>query len=198
MQFVHRLSTFTALLLLVACSGGPATPTALPFDAVRPIQPTPAYANSTQFRLATPEFNKALATNREPFTSTQLVEAPQTTPQQSMLVTTQPPSALGIARGGAALLDQPGGGILLQLPAGEIVTVTGKSADGHYLAAYTNEGIVGWVAAAELTLYGADDLVVVDNTAGPGPIATLVAEAMQPVRVLETLVATPMSVTSDE
>jgi hypothetical protein len=103
----------------------------------------------------------------------------------------QTPSALGIVRGGAALLDRPGGTALHSLPAGAVVTVTGKTADGRFLAAYSDDGIAGWIGAGQVTLFGADDLVVVEESAGPGPIATLVAGAMQPVTVLETLVVTP-------
>ena len=103
----------------------------------------------------------------------------------------QTPSALGIVRGGASLLNRPGGSVLSSLPAGAVVTVTGKTADGQFVAAYTDDGMAGWISAGQLTLFGADDLVVVEESAGPGPIATLVAEAMQPVTVLETLVATP-------
>jgi hypothetical protein len=42
-----------------------------------------------------------------------------------------------------------------------------------------------------VTLFGADGLLVVAEAAGPGPLATLITEAMQPVTVLETLAATP-------
>jgi hypothetical protein len=182
------------LAMLAACGGGPATPTPLPPDVARPIQPTPAYGNSTQFTLATPivpvTFSVSLSGTLTPTQATSLLFA-ASTPRTLATLAPQTPSALGIATGGATLLAQPDGQVLSRLPVGEVVTVTGKTADGRYLAAYTNAGAAGWVAAGQLTLYGADDLVVVEEAAGPGPIATLLAEAMQPVKVLETLVATP-------
>jgi hypothetical protein len=119
------------------------------------------------------------------------VVTPAAAPRVPPILTPQTPSAIGIATAGATLLEQPGGGVVRHLALGEVATVTGQSADGRYLAAYTNDGATGWVAAGQLTLYGATDLVVVTVAAGPGPIATLLAEAMQPITVLETLVATP-------
>jgi hypothetical protein len=182
-------------MMLMACGGGPATPTPLPPDVARPVQPTPAYGNSTQFTLATPTVPTAFAISAgATLTQTQL-EGESSLPVSVLrtlpTLAPQTPSALGIATGGATLLDQPGGQVLLQLPVGEIVTVTGKTADGRYLAVYTNAGDAGWIATRQLALYGADDLMVVEAAAGPGPIATLLAEAMQPVKVLDALVATP-------
>ena len=81
--------------------------------------------------------------------------------------------------------------MIAALPAGEIVTVTGKTADGGFVAVYTNAFAVGWVATNSLTLYAAEDLTVVDRALEPGPVATLMAEAMATVQVLDQVVATP-------
>jgi hypothetical protein len=108
-----------------------------------------------------------------------------------LLPVQQNPSALGIAASGATLFDQPGGTAIATLAAGATATVTGKSADGRYLAAYLDDGQAGWINADQLTLFGADDLIVVAESVGPGPVATLLAEAMQPVQVLDTLMSTP-------
>jgi hypothetical protein len=107
------------------------------------------------------------------------------------IVFAPPPSALGIVTGGAPLWDQPDGTVVATLPAGEIVTVTGLGADGRFVAVYTNAFAVGWVARGSLTLYGAEDLTVVDQALEPGPVATLIAEAMATVQVLDRVVVTP-------
>jgi len=174
------------MVLLTACGGGPGTPTAIPASVVRPEQPTPVYGQATTFNLvptlaATVEANGVVA--EAPVAS---VAQPVPTTREPMaralvLPMVQTPSALGIATGGATLLDQPNGRALVNLPAGAAVTVTGKSADGRYLAAYTNTGVAGWVSAGQLLLFGGDDLIVVDAAPDPGPIATLIAQAMQPV-----------------
>jgi hypothetical protein len=156
---------------------------------VRPDQPTPVYGQATTFNLA-PTVAATVESNgivdEAPVVAT--ASAAQPAPTMSEQITRslvlpmlQTPSALGIATGGATLLEQPNGRALVNLPAGAAVTVTGKSADGRYLAAYSNEGVAGWVPAGQLLLFGGDDLIVVESTAGPGPIATLIAQAMQPV-----------------
>ena len=48
-------------------------------------------------------------------------------------------------------------------------------------AVFTDVGETGWVDAGAVTLFGGDDLLVVEYPIGPGPIATLIAEAMAPV-----------------
>jgi hypothetical protein len=188
------LSSCTALVLLLAgCAGGRPTATPLPPDVARPMQPTPVYANATVFSLASPPPAIVATPAAEPlpgFPGDGGEHVAAATPLASVLWP-QPPSALGIVRGGASLLARPGGNALSSLPAGAVVTVTGKTVDGQFVAAYTDDGIAGWISAGQLTLLGADDLVVVEESAGPGPIATLLAEAMQPVTVQETLVATP-------
>jgi hypothetical protein len=91
-----------------------------------------------------------------------------------------PPSAMGVATGGATIFDQPGGAVVGSLPAGGTITVTGRSQDGAWLAVYTNDAISGWVSAGALRLFGADDLETVTNALSPAPVATMIAEAMIP------------------
>ena len=75
----------------------------------------------------------------------------------------------------------PGGTQIGSLPAGATVTITGKSADGNAYAVFGHDAVTGWLAASAVAVYGGDDLIVVDFSLGPGPIATLMAEAMVPV-----------------
>lgn len=185
---------FGALLLLAACGQGRATPTPLPPDVVRPVQPTPVYGGAAQFNLATPEMPAVRATPpATPAVSIAPSLALVATPFQPGFAALfdQPPSGLGIVTGGAALLEQPGGRTVATLPAGEIVTATGKSADGRFVAVYTNAFVVGWVATGQLMLYGVDELEIVEAAPDPAPVATLMAEVMAPVQVLDMLVTTP-------
>jgi hypothetical protein len=182
------LLLFGPLLLLAACGQARATPTPLPSDVVRPVQPTPHYGGAAQFSLATPEAPAIIATTPVA-PSMPLVATPFSLGFAALF--DQPPSGLGIVTGGAALLEQPGGRSVASLPAGEIVTVTGKSSDDRFVAVYTNAFVVGWVATGQLTLYGADELEIVETAPNPVPLATLMTEVMAPVQVLDGLVATP-------
>lgn len=198
LRYLQYAITFCTLALLItACGRDRVTPTPIPASVVRPVQPTPVYGQSRIFRLETPQGEALLITPAPVAPATPPALPPLTpVPSQPMLPIAQNPSALGIATGGATLLDQPGGSALVGLPAGATVTVTGKAADGRYLAAYVDDGQAGWISASQLTLFGGDDLIVVTESLGPGPVATLLAEAMQPVRVLDQLVVTPTATPS--
>lgn len=195
----ERLGWFISLGLaigLAACGGERTTPTPIPADAVRPEQPAPVYAASTAFTLATPV--GALPTVTLMSTDIPTVSdaaTPIALPQALDLAALQPPpTGLGIVRGGASLLATPNGAAVAQLPAGTVVTLTGKSADGMWMAAYTEEGASGWLAANRLTLFGVETLTVVTEAVGPGLAATLVAEAMTPLTmplITLTLTITP-------
>jgi uncharacterized protein YgiM (DUF1202 family) len=92
----------------------------------------------------------------------------------------QPPSAMGIATGGATILDTPGGSAVGSVPGAGTVTVTGRSADGNWLAVYTDDATSGWVPAGALVIYNAGVLTTVDEPFSPGPVATLIADALIP------------------
>lgn len=180
---------------VAACAGEQATPTPIPASAVRPEQPAPVYAASMAFTLATPV--AALPTVAIiPPDATPAIAA-TSLPSLSMLDLTAfqpPPTGMGIVRVGTSLVATPGGVTVVQLPAGAVVTLTGKSADGGWVAAYTEEGGSGWLAVNRLTLFGAETLTVVSEAVGPGLAATLVAEAMAPMTmptITLTLTITP-------
>ncbi len=165
----------------MAACGGPqiATPTAIPAEITVPDQPAPIYADdATRFTLVTPappvfaNVDSALGSDG----SSGLMARPVV-----KLPYEQRPSALGVVRGGAALRDAPDGAQIGSAPAGGTVTITGKSDDGRTYAVFDHDGLAGWLAASAVTVYGGDDLVVVDSAVGPGPMATLMAEAMAPV-----------------
>ena len=170
-------------LLLAACAGGPrqGEATALPADIVRPAQPTPIFANSALVFRLTPDATP-MPTAESP---AQLSAGPAPVPtlaayaQLRAWLPSRPPTAMAIVRNSTPLLDGPAGAVLEQLGAGATVTVTGRAADGRTVAAFTATGVPGWIRADALFLYGADDLIEVDQTLGPGPVATMIAEAMQ-------------------
>jgi hypothetical protein len=168
--------------LLVACGGPPETPTPLPPDVARPEQPTPVYGGNSTFNevVSTPIFATPILT---PSTLISDTFAPITPGFDRSLLAQVPPSGLGLVLGGTVLLDRPGGTVLEQLPGGTPLTLTGKTADGLWLAVYTNGGVAGWVNAAALARYGEATLLVVEQAFGPGPVATLIADAMIPIEM---------------
>lgn len=176
------------VVLFAGCGGAPATPTPLPAVA-RPEQPTPVYAQSTAFRLVTPVVTPQLVT--QPPSQPALAAIPTVIPAATLdsVALLPPATALGIVRGGATLLTAPNGAVIQQLPAGATITLTGKSADGGWLAAYSARGESGWVAASSLVLFGEETLAVVTEATGPGEIAALLATAMAPV-AMPTIVLT--------
>jgi hypothetical protein len=182
-------------MVLAACGGGAAqgTPTPIPASVVRPVQPTPVYPDRADvFTLATPAAPPILiGPTPTPLTAAAL-SAVNAGPAgwTALLTIEQPPSAIGIATGGAAIYDEPGGRVLTNVPATGVLNVTGISEDGRWLSVYDEAAIFGWTPVGQLVLYGADDLTVVQEAANPAIVATLIADVMQPVTVLDELMAT--------
>jgi hypothetical protein len=166
-----------ALGWLAACGGpGRPTPTALPPSVARSEQPAPVFANSPQaFRVTPPPAPPRAGQVGSAALATPVTRA---TPQ---LPAEQNPTALGIARAPVSLYAAPDGQAVATLPGGGTLTVTGRSADGAWLAVYTAAGVPGWVQAAALQVYGGDDLLVVERAIEPGAMATLLAKALTPV-----------------
>ena len=180
------------LLWLLSGCGGPAqaTPTAIPASVVRPVQPTPVYASDASvFALGTP----AAAPQFVPTPAADSAAAVEdlggagARAAIQLYMQNQTPSAVAIAPGGATIYAERGGRAVASVPVGGVLTVTGKSADGGWYAVYNEDADYGWTPASQLRVYGGEDLVAVDEAPDPGPIATLLAQAAQPVRVLDDL-----------
>lgn len=170
------------LVGLTACGGEQATPTPIPAAAVRPDQPSPVYAASTAFTLATPVAPLPTVAIIPPDATPAIAATSLTSlPILDLTALQPPPTGMGILRVGTSLVATPGGATVVQLPAGAVVTLTGRSADGGWVAVYTEEGGSGWLAVNRLTMFGAETLTVVSEAVGPGLAATLVAEAMAPM-----------------
>ena len=177
---------------LAGCGPPPAEATPIPANVVRPQQPTPNYPkNARVFSLATPVATPEFVATAVAQPEESILDAPAAArpDYRRMLPFDLPPSALGVASGGATIYATPGGQAVTSVPVGGIVTITGKSADGQWYAVYANDAVFGWTPAAQLRAFGDEDLTVVDESADPGPVATLVAQSMQPVRVLDMLLA---------
>jgi len=182
-------------VMLAACGGGAAqgTPTPIPADVVRPVQPTPVYpSNADVFSLATPEASPVFITpTPEPVSAAALSAVSSgSAGWTALLAVEQPPSALGIATGGSAIYDEPGGRVIKSIPATGVLNVTGISEDGRWLSVYDEDAAYGWAPAGQVKLFGADDLTVVQHAVDPAVVATLIADVMQPVSVLDELMAT--------
>jgi hypothetical protein len=182
------------LLLLGGC-GGPqrAQATAIPAGVVRPVQPTPRYPGGADvFSLLTPGATPQFVPS--PAAEDALAVVDESGGQQraaiKLFIENQTPSAVGISPGGTAIFAERGGRTLATVPAGGVLTVTGKSADGAWYSAYNENAVFGWVPAGQLRVYGGEDLVVVETAPDPAPVATLLAQADEPVHVLDDLMAT--------
>jgi hypothetical protein len=153
----------------------------LPPDVARPIQATPVFDNSARvFQLTPPPTiavhaaQRVLADGRADATSVSAGVDARTLLRAAL------PTAMGIVRFRTALQAEPGGATIDTLHAGDTVTVTGRAEDGRHLAVFTDAGLPGWLPQNSVTLYGDDDLTVVSRALGPGPVATLIADALTP------------------
>ena len=72
-----------------------------------------------------------------------------------------------VSGGGASLLSSPGGDRLSELPAGAVLTAVGRTADGAWTAVNTSADNGGWVASAEVVMFGGDQLPVLSGTGLP-------------------------------
>lgn len=183
------------VLLLGACGGAApqGTPTAIPASVVRPAQPTPIYpARADVFTLATPMNTPIMLSPTPSAPSVAALSEVERGPVgwQALLALEQPPSAIGIATGGATIYTTPGGRPLKSVPAAGVLNVTGVSADGRWLSVYDETAVFGWTPVGQLVLFGADDLTTVSEAVDPAIVATLIADVMQPVNVLDDLMAT--------
>lgn len=185
---VHPCRTPQLLLIalvvfvLSACSGPPASPTAIPPSVAQPQQSTPELVKGKPvFENTNDATPVIIVPATEDSLPTSLLPEGEGTPTPLSLAFQLPPTALGIATGGATIVDQPNGKVVANVPAGSTLTVTGRSADGKFFAVYEDDGTSGWVTAGSLQLYGADDLTVVEQAISPAPIVTLLAEQMIPL-----------------
>lgn len=181
-------------LLLTACGGpGRGTPTAVPADVVRPQQAGPVYPQRADlFNANTPKGTPVFVPTATPTAASESAPSAAAFARSAMnlLVIQQTPSATGIAPAGATIYVRPSGPALANVPVAGTVTVVGKSADGRFYAVYDDNAVAGWTPVGQLTVFGGDDLAVVDKAPDPGPVATLLAQAMRPVNVLDSLMIT--------
>ncbi len=178
-------------LLLAACGRRPTAPTPLP-PGTRVVQPTPDFsapaqpdtpaqsadqvAQSLRTRLAQQQSQTA----PNPDSTLTPAVPPAVSPAVPLTLFSQP-TALGILSGGGLLYSAPAGPIAATLQVGATLTLTGRSADGAWFAAYLADGIAGWVPAAQVRVFGdANQLETVEESLGPAIVATLIAEASKP------------------
>lgn len=203
------------LLLLAACEGGPGRPTATPLPpGERVEQPTPefiapqsaatptadAQVAAVRSRLATQVAARQATASPTAVVAAQAAAAtPTPTGRFSVSPALMRPTALGIVGGaGASLYRTPGGTAIDTLPAGATLTLTGKSADGRWFAAYTDTGTPGWIEANRVNVFGAEVLEVVSEAVGASIVATLIAEASQPITPVPTVAAVVPQETATE
>ncbi len=203
-------------LLLSACGRPPGEPTPLP-PGTPVVQPTPDFsapaqvdsANQTADQVAQ-ALRTRLAQQRAQPTPILAVspavplEVSPAVPLDASLDVFNRPNALGILSGGGLLYAAPAGAVRATLQVGATLTITGRSADGAWFAAYLADGIAGWVPVAQVRVFGdTDELEIVQESLGPAVVATLIAQASKPqdpisaVVVRLTATATPAGTASD-
>ena len=200
----RALALVCVLLMVAACGRRPGgEPTALP-PGTRVAQPTPDFSAPGQGdTAATESVDRAAETvrNRLAQRQAQATLTPKTsdalsTPTQSVLVANPElsvfsrPTALGIVVAGGPLYAVPGGGAVVNMQVGATLTITGRSADGGWYAAYLADGTAGWAPASQVRIFGdAAGLEVVQESLGPAVVATMIAEASKPQESLATVAA---------
>ena len=209
------LLLLSLLFLLTACGRRPGQPTPLP-PGTRVVQPTPDFSAPAQADTATQTSDQVVDSLRTRLARQQETPtaAPAATgdaspdPTQSVLSANPSlavfsrPTALGILSGGGLLYSAPAGPIAATLQVGATLTITGRSADRAWFAAYLADGSAGWVPAAQVRVFGdANQLEIVQESLGPAVVATLIAEASKPqdpittvtVRLTATTTASPQT-----
>ncbi len=196
-------------LLLSACGRRPGEPTPLP-PGTPVAQPTPDFSAPAQPDSASDGATESAADGGVQALRTRLAQqragetstaaspspaAPTATPAVLLdrsLDVFKRPNALGILSGGGFLYAAPGGAVRANLQAGATLTITGRSADGAWFAAYLADGTAGWVPAAQVRVFGdAAELEVVQESLGPAVVATLIAQASQPQTPITLASPTP-------
>ncbi len=211
-----KVQTWTLFLVLgmlmffnAACGGPPsaAQPTALPpgerVDQATPIPIVPTQATATT-ETPTPDVTSTESDTVQALLATQIASSsePTATPIATQAsaaaesavrraIADMPltnPTSLGIVGGaGIGFYSAPGGGFILDLPAGTTLTVTGRSADGNWYAAYLEDGRAGWVNIGAVQIFGdPGELEIVNESFSPAIVATLIAEAQRPVTPIAT------------
>ena len=205
----NTLLLLCLLFLLTACGRRPGQPTPLP-AGTRVAQNTPDFSAPAQAESATQTADQVAQSLRARLAQQRTQTAPTASPAASAdanpattpsapypsLAVFSRPTALGILSAGGLLYTAPGAGVLANLQIGATLTITGRSANGAWFAAYLADGIAGWVPAAQVRVFGdASELEIVQESLGPAVVATLIAEASKPQDPITTVV-TPVRLTA--
>ena len=196
----NTLLLLCLLFLLTACGRRPGQPTPLP-AGTRVAQNTPDFSAPAQAESPTQTADQVAQSLRARLAQQRTQTAP-TAPRPSpspppplpfptpSLAVFSRPTALGILSAGGLLYSAPGAGAVTNLQLGATLTITGRSADGAWFAAYLADGIAGWVPAAQVRVFGdVNQLEIVQESLGPAVVATLIAEASKPQAPVATLIA---------
>ena len=94
-----------------------------------------------------------------------------------------------VGMSGAALYDAPGGAVVAQLAPADTLTTIARDAAGAWLYALNTAGDKGWVAAADLVVFGVDALPVLGDSPAAAPA--------EEVAATEIVTATAVSATAE-
>lgn len=140
------------LWLAAACGGGnQAEPTAIPAEAVIPVQPTVLWPTFTPIQPG-----PTLTPTSPPAPEDR--PTPTWTPFPSALPTRAPfRDALAIPRQTVALRQTPNGDVIANIPSNQYLTAIAQAEDGQWLVVRTEDNQYGWVAREEVKVYGGVD-----------------------------------------
>lgn len=140
------------LWLAAACGGGnQAAPTAIPAEAVIPVQPTVLWPTFTPIQPG-PTLTPTPPPAPEDRPTPTWTPFPSALPARASFR-----DALAIPQQTVALRQTPNGDAIANIPSDQYLTAIAQSADGQWLVVRTEDNQYGWVARAEVKVYGGID-----------------------------------------
>ena len=170
----------------------PPTPTSAPTPTPTPAPPTPTPTTMPTPTVAATAAPAATAAT----TAAEAPAAAATTTANSAEAAVD--GIIGVVKGnGADVYDAPDGDSVATLPGADAVTAGGRDADGTWLMVTTLDGTEGWMKAADLVIFGVDelpDMTATDIAAAP---ESATPDVSQSAAVTETTTAQGVVATAE-
>ncbi|MCB0135700.1 MAG: hypothetical protein KDD75_11390, partial [Caldilineaceae bacterium] len=162
----------------------PAPPTPTKAPTPTPVPPTP-----TPTAMPTATAAAAAATARPAATATEAAaEAPAAAATTASRAEATADGTIGVVKGsGADVYDAPDGTSVQTLPGADAVTATGRNGDGTWLMVTTLDGTEGWMKAADLVIFGVDELPDMTASTEDAAAETSAPDVAQSAAVTETM-----------
>ncbi len=160
----------------------PPTPTKTPTPTPVPPTPTPtAMPTPTDAATEAPAATTAATEAATP-------AATATTAAGSSADVAAVDGIIGVVKGsGADVYDAPDGKSVQALPGADAVTASGRDSDGTWLMVTTLDGTEGWMKAADLVIFGVDELPDMTASTEDAAAETSTPDVAQSAAVTETM-----------